>query len=102
MSNNTTLEGQVLPEGVEDHQDTRHKMAFDAIIKKYGLSSEENSGKIADFLTSTVHGHRVSAQEFGDKFGMTGAEAIIFLSWIDRGITFKENVLEKQNQQNIA
>eukprot|EP01134_Creolimax_fragrantissima_P008454 CFRG8454T1 len=71
-----------------------HKAEFEAIVKRYELFHEDRAGIIADFLT-TLDGTAVSPEEFGNNFGMNRAEAIIFLSWINVGLTFKTEHLDK-------
>ena len=67
----------------------KHKEEFDRIIKKYDLDSEDKAGEIADFLTKN-HGKQVSAKEFAELFAMDEHDSVIFLSWIQKGIDFKE------------
>ncbi|KNC77858.1 hypothetical protein SARC_09689, partial [Sphaeroforma arctica JP610] len=61
----------------------------------YELFHEERAGIIADFLT-TLDGGSVSAEGFAEQFGMNRAEAVIFLSWINVGIKFKEASMDGQ------
>jgi len=71
-----------------------HKVAFDNVFEKYNhLKSDENASAIADFLLKNS-GKPVSREEFADRFGMTEDEAGIVLSWIERGIKFKEQYLK--------
>ena len=71
-----------------------HKERFEAIAKKYDLKNEEKAGEIADFLT-TPHKPGVAAHEFATLFGMTEEEATDFLSFIDRGLRFKEKHIDQ-------
>lgn len=70
-----------------------HKREFDAIVEKYGLRDESKALEIAEFLTSHK-GESVSAKEFADLFAMTSEEAVVFLSFIQRGIKFKEQHID--------
>ncbi len=67
-----------------------HKEAFDKVIKKYNLSDEQKAGEIADFLTKQKE-NIVSVKEFSTCFAIEEADAEVFLSFILRGIKFKEN-----------
>jgi hypothetical protein len=66
---------------------------FDKICKKYGLTSDENAGKLADLLCDSEH-KSVSPNEVGQMFGMTKKDAFAFLQWINVGISFKEQVMD--------
>jgi len=70
-----------------------HKKAFDAIIQKYNLQTEEKSSEIAELLTRGEE-NTVTAAEFGDKFGMEVQEAVVFLEWIKTGVKFKEQSID--------
>ncbi len=67
----------------------KHKEEFQKIIGKYNLSEESKAEEIANFLTKSNQ-KEVSAKEFASLFNMTEREAVIFLSWIQIGIKFKE------------
>ena len=73
----------------------KHKEEFDKIIEKYNLSDEDKAEEIASFLTKNNQ-DEVSAKEFASLFNMTQKEAVIFLSWIQTGIKFKEDNLNKK------
>ena len=66
-----------------------HKKAFDRIIKKYDLSNVMKAEEIAEFLT-THKNESVSAEEFAKLFAMSPKEAMVFLSFIQKGIQFKK------------
>ncbi len=70
----------------------KHKEAFDKIIQKYGLDEESKASEIADFLTGR---DKISAREFAELFAMDEHDAVIFLSWIHKGIRFKEENIDK-------
>jgi len=74
------------------HQWELHKKAFDAIIEKYNLKTEEKSTEIAELLTSGEN--MVSAQEFAERFGMDVEEAVVFLEWVKVGVKFKEQAVD--------
>lgn len=69
-----------------------HKQAFDVIIQKYNLQTEENSSEIAELLTGGENS--VTAQQFAEKFGMDVEEAVVFLEWIKTGVKFKEQTID--------
>ena len=68
----------------------QHKQEFDKIISKYNLSDQDKAEKIATFLTDSKK-ESVSPKEFAKLFKMEVEEATIFLSFIEKGIQFKEN-----------
>ena len=72
-----------------------HHKQFETIAAKYGLKTEEKAGEIADFLVSHPAG-KVSAKAFAEQFGMSEDEAILFLSFVDKGLRFKEGVVDRQ------
>ena len=73
----------------------KHNNDFLKIIKKYDLFSEQKAGEIADYLTKHRKG-KVSTKEFSELFLMSEEEAYIFLSFIDKGLKFKEKHLDKK------
>jgi hypothetical protein len=76
-----------------------HHRRFEAIAEKYGLRSEEKAGEIADFLVSRARG-KVSSEEFSVLFGMSEEEAVVFLSFIDRGLRFKEGSSDRIRERS--
>jgi hypothetical protein len=74
------------------HQFELHKKAFDAIVEKYNLKTEEKSTEIAELLTSGTDS--VTAQQFAEKFAMDVQEAVVFLEWVKVGVTFKEQSID--------
>lgn len=72
-----------------------HHRRFEEIAEKYGLRNEEKAGEIADFLVSHPAG-AVAAEEFARLFSMSEEEAEIFLTFIDKGLRYKEKVLDKE------
>ena len=73
----------------------KHKEEFQKIIEKYSLVDEAKAEEIANFLTKNKQ-KEVSAKEFANLFTMTEKEAVIFLSWIEKGIKFRELHLNKK------
>jgi len=69
-----------------------HKKAFDIIIEKYNLKSEEKSNEIAEILTNGTDA--INAGDFAEKFGMDFQDAVVFLEWIKVGIQFKEKAID--------
>lgn len=74
------------------HQYELHKKAFDAVIRKYNLQTDEKSTEIAELLTSGAD--LVTAPQFSEKFGMDVEEAVVFLEWIKTGVKFKEQSVD--------
>ena len=72
-----------------------HKQEFDKIIEKYNLKDEEKAEEIANFLINS-NKDKVSAEEFAKLFAMTKKEAMIFLSFIGKGIKFKEEHMDNK------
>ena len=70
-----------------------HKKEFDRITEKYCLKDPEKAEEIANFLLKQK---KISAEEFAKYFAMSEKDAKIFLSFIEKGISFKENVLDKK------
>ena len=72
-----------------------HKKEFDRVIRKYCLADEQKAEAIADFLTqSKSKENRVDVREFASLFDMREHEATLFLSFIERGIRFKEEHID--------
>ena len=71
-----------------------HKKAFDDIIQKYDLAQDHLASEIADFLMVQQNGNVISAQDFATRFGMSDSEAVIFLSFISRGLQFKKDQID--------
>jgi hypothetical protein len=70
----------------------KHKQEFENIIKKYNLSSQEKANEIAIFLTK----NEIDIKEFATLFNMDKEDAIIFLSFIQKGIEYKEKHIDKK------
>lgn len=67
-----------------------HHERFREVIERNGL--EDKAEEISDFLLKRKE---VSAQQFSDIFGISVDDAAVFLSFIKRGIDFKERTLDK-------
>ena len=83
----------------QSNQYELHKKAFDTIIEKYNLKTEEKSNEIAELLTNGTDG--VNAQQFAEKFGMEVQEAVVFLEWIKVGINFKQTAIDTAKQSGF-
>ena len=73
-----------------------HKKAFEKIIKKYGLADEQKADEISKFLTK---GEKISYKEFATLFNISEEDSKIFLSFIYKGIEFKESHIDP-NKKN--
>ena len=74
---------------IKDHTDK-----YLEIIKKYNLSDDKKAEEISTYLTND-HGKIISAKEFSVLFAMEEKDAEIFLSFIQKGIGFKQAHLDK-------
>jgi hypothetical protein len=82
------------------HQYDLHKKAFDAIIEKYNLKTEQQSTEIAELLTSGEN--TVTPQAFAERFGMDLEEAVVFLEWIKVGVKFREQTTEMAKKSGLG
>lgn len=82
------------------HQYDLHKNAFDTIIEKYNLKTEEKSTEIAELLTSGENS--VTPQAFANRFGMDMEEAVVFLEWIKVGVKFREQTVDMANKSGFG
>ena len=101
--NTTTKDAAQLEPGSVDYQTQQyelHKKAFDTIIDKYNLKTEEKSNEIAELLTNGTDG--VSAGDFAEKFGMDVQEAVVFLEWIKVGIKFKTEAVDAAKKSGFS
>jgi predicted HTH domain antitoxin len=71
-----------------------HKKKFDEIVRKYKLFEEKKAEEISIFLTKSKV---VSRGEFATLFNMDINDADIFLSFIHKGIIFKEQNIDNKN-----
>ncbi|MCB9362109.1 hypothetical protein H6504_01615 [Candidatus Woesearchaeota archaeon] len=65
---------------------------FKAIIQKYNL--QEKVDEITDYIFSK---QEIDPKEFATLFAMDAKDAITFLHTIHRGLKFKEEYLDKQD-----
>lgn len=72
-----------------------HKEEFDKIIEKYDLSSDKKAEQISNYLTKHPKGV-ISVEDFANIFDMEENEAVIFLSFIQKGLKFKEKNIDKK------
>lgn len=82
------------------HQYELHKKAFDTIIEKYNLKTEEKSTEIAELLTGGENS--VTPQAFAERFGMDIQEAVVFLEWVKIGVKFKEQSVDTANEAGFG
>ena len=69
----------------------KHIEVFRNIVDKYKL--KEKAEEISNFIAS---GSEVYPEDFALKFGMSKDEAEIFLTFIKKGIKFKEKHIDKK------
>ena len=72
----------------------KHKLKFNEIITKYNLDKGEKAAEIAKYLTGSKK--IINAKEFATLFAMSEDDALVFLSFIEKGIKFKEETLDKK------
>ena len=75
-----------------------HREEFKKIISKYNLMTQDKAEGIAKFLIGSESGN-VSVKDFAEKYLMDEHEAYIFLSFIHKGIKFKEDHLDKKDEE---
>lgn len=76
-----------------------HKKEFEKIVKKYKLFKKEKAEEIANFLTKSKKNNTISPKEFQTLFAInTEEEAKIFLTFIDKGLTFKKEHIDKNKK----
>jgi hypothetical protein len=69
----------------------RHKQEFDKVIAKYNLA--EKADEISDYIIKTK---KIKVFEFATLFNIDEKDAEILLSFIDKGIKFKEKYIDPQ------
>jgi hypothetical protein len=76
-----------------------HKLRqeFDKIIKKYNLTEPTKAEKISKFLTSSK---KIDNKEFAKIFEMELFDAEIFITFIMKGIRYKERNIDPHNKTN--
>ena len=85
----------------QSNQYELHKKAFDAIIVKYNLKTDEKSTEIAELLTSAGK-DTVTPEAFAERFGMDLEEAVVFLEWVKVGVKFKEQAVDVANKSGFG
>jgi Fic family protein len=73
----------------------RHKEEFDKIIEKYDLSDDKKAEQISNYLTKNPKG-TISVEDFANIFDMEEDEVITFLSFIQKGLKFKEKHIDME------
>ena len=68
----------------------QHKEEFDRIITEYSLAKKADD--ISDYLTKHKN---ITPKEFASLFVMDEKDALIFLTFIEKGIKFREKNLKK-------
>jgi len=64
----------------------KHVEAYQRILKEYSLA--EKADEIAEFLTSNV----TNSEEFSKLFNVAKDDAEIFLSFIKKGLSFRDKM----------
>lgn len=72
-----------------------HKKEFERIIQENNLNTEEKASQIANYVTGK---QTISAEEFSAEFGIPLEDSKTFLSFIKKGISFKEEHVDKKDQ----
>ena len=72
-----------------------HKKKFEEIVRKYKLQETEKAEEIAKYLVKNGGG-KISLKEFSTLFAMNEEDAKNFLSFIQKGIVFKEEYIDKK------
>lgn len=70
-----------------------HKKKFDEIVKKYNLSEEDRAKEIVEYLIKTQN---IDLNEFSTLFAINKEDAKIFLSFVRKGLDFKEEHIDKK------
>ena len=65
-----------------------HYKEFMRVVEKYDLSDEDKAEEIAHFLTNKKRDN-ISTTDFAKLFAMDEKDALMFLSYIEKGINFK-------------
>lgn len=74
---------------------TQHKQKFQKIVKKYNLDQPKKAEKISKYLTSEKN---ITLKNFSEKFSIPESESEIFLTFIHKGIQFKEQSIDPNHQ----
>jgi hypothetical protein len=73
-----------------------HKKQFEEIVKKYNFAEESRAHELATFLTKPRDNEKLSSEEFSTLFGMSEKEAVVFLSFIQKGLEFKKELNKRE------
>ena len=71
------------------------KENFDKIIIKYKLSEPDKAEKISKYLTT---GSQIDVNAFCEEFGMDRSEGDMFIAFIMKGIEYKEQNIDANQQ----
>ena len=72
-----------------------HKQEFERIVKKYNLHESQKAEEIAKYLIKEGK-NKISIKEFSILFAIKEKDAKAFLSFIQKGIQFKEEHIDKK------
>jgi len=70
-----------------------HKKEFDKIVTKYNLFEKEKAEEIAKFLTNSQN-NKIHFKDFAKIFSLEDNEAKLFLSFIEKGLIYKESIID--------
>ena len=68
---------------------TEHKKEFEKVVKKYNLGENQKLDEIISYILKT---QKINSNEFAKLFAMEERDAQIFLSFIEKGLKFKESL----------
>ncbi|MCA9495790.1 MAG: hypothetical protein KC589_02515 [Nanoarchaeota archaeon] len=71
----------------------KHKEEFERVVKKYKFFEKEMAEQLSKHLLKEGG---VKLHEFAEHFKMDKMDAKIFLSFIEKGIKFKEDHIDKK------
>lgn len=87
----------------EANQMRMHHVAFQEVVKKYGLDSEDKAERLSAFMTFDQHdGGTITPSMLEAEFGLTDADAKTFLSWVQVGVKFKQENLDGTKEKLAA
>ena len=75
-----------------------HYKEFLEVVKKYNLDDQDKAEEISAYLTAHKHHDKgnVTPKQFARNFSMSEQEALTFLSFIERGLDFKQKHMAKE------
>ena len=68
-----------------------HRQEFEKVVVKYQFNDKDKAEEIAKYLTRNLN-IQISSKEFAILFAMQEEDAVIFLSFIQKGLEFREGV----------